>query len=69
MIVAGSIVRHILKHPEHDRHHGLVTKLITTHVLGGATTHEVIVRWITPDGSPSDGTTCHVLGELELVTP
>ena len=57
-------VKHIINHTEHDNHTGIVCQIDTSERLDGATTTDVWVRWIKPDGSPSDGLTRHAPAEL-----
>lgn len=60
----GTRVTHVVSSPEHDKHVGIVCEVTTIERLDGATTVDVWVRWIKPDGSPSDGLTRHAPAEL-----
>ena len=63
-IKLGDRVRHVCRTDEHDNHVGLVCEITTTERLCGATTKDVWVRWIKPDGNPSDDLTRHAPAEL-----
>lgn len=65
-ISVGNRVTHIVTDSEHDKHIGLVCEITTTQRLCGATTVDIWVRWIKPDGSPSDGLSRHAPAELKI---
>lgn len=65
-ITLGQKVRHICRTDEHDSHIGLVCEITETRRLCGATTVDIWVRWIKPDGNPSDGLTRHAPTELAV---
>lgn len=65
----GTLVKHIVTDTEHDKHVGIVIAVDTSERLDGATTVDVWVRWIKPDGSPSDGLTRHAPAELSPTPP
>ena len=65
----GTRVTHVVSSPEHDKHVGIVCEVTTIERLDGATTVDVWVRWIKPDGSPSDGSTRHMPAELAPLPP
>lgn len=59
----GSTVKHILRHADHDEHKGIVVEVVTSRRISGSRT-DYYVRWIKPDGDPSDGATRHCADEL-----
>ncbi len=67
-IQPGARVKHAMHHADHDKWRGFVTEVVDTHRVGSRT-RDIYVRWIRPDGDPSDGTTRCSESELVLVTP
>lgn len=61
----GTLVTHIVTDKDHDKHIGIVCEITTTERMSGAVTVDYWVRWIKPDGSPSDGLTRHSYNELK----
>lgn len=62
-IQPGTKVRHALATDEHDTYIGIVLERQETYRIDGTQT-TYTVRWINPNGDPSDGYTTHNLAEL-----
>lgn len=59
----GTRVQHAVKNQQYDLWVGVVTEIETHERIDGSWTL-VWVRWIKPDGCPSDGSTSHDPAEL-----
>ena len=64
----GCRVRHAVRHQQHDRWEGVVVEIQTCERVSW-TTRFIHVRWIKPDGDPSDSLTAHDPSELTPYDP
>lgn len=61
-------VRHAMRLPDHDRWEGIVIERTT--IENQQSLHTIYkVRWISPDGNPSDAATTHERRELVVIDP